>query len=91
IIAGLSSITHGTVLMNGFPITGPGADRGMVFQNYALMPWMSVQENIAFAIETVYPEMPERQRKRVVKEHIELVGLTGAEKKHPHELSGGMQ
>lgn len=91
IIAGLSSTTHGTVLMNGFPIRGPGADRGMVFQNYALMPWMSVEENIAFALETVSPEMPERQRKRVVKEHIELVGLTGAETKHPHELSGGMQ
>jgi nitrate/nitrite transport system ATP-binding protein len=91
IIAGLSSASSGQVLMNGFPITEPGPDRGMVFQNYALMPWMSVEENLAFAIETVAPKMPKRQQQRLVKEHIELVGLTGAEKKHPHELSGGMQ
>lgn len=90
-IAGLSSATTGAVLMNGFPITGPGPDRGVVFQNYALMPWMSVEENIAFAIETVSPNMPKRQQQRVVKENIQLVGLTGAEKKRPHELSGGMQ
>mgnify|MGYP006423458275 CR=1 FL=1 len=91
IIAGLSSPSSGTVLMNGFPVTAPGSDRGMVFQNYALMPWMSVEENIMFAVETVSPTMPKRQQQRVVKEHIQLVGLTGAEKKHPHELSGGMQ
>jgi len=62
-----------------------------VFQNYALMPWMTVEENIHFAVETVYPKLSKREIGRVVKEHIQLVGLVGAEKKHPHEISGGMR
>jgi nitrate/nitrite transport system ATP-binding protein len=90
-IAGLSPITSGEIRFNGHPITGPGPDRGMVFQNYALMPWMTVEGNLKFAIETVYPNMSPIEMKRVIKEHIQLVGLTGAEKKHPHELSGGMR
>lgn len=91
IIAGLSEATSGSVLMNGMPITQPGPDRGMVFQNYALMPWMTVEENIRFAIATVYPKMSPTNQNRIIKEHIQLVGLTGAERKHPHELSGGMR
>ncbi|NEQ09023.1 MAG: ABC transporter ATP-binding protein [Moorea sp. SIO1G6] len=91
IIAGLSSATSGEVIINGQLVTQPGPDRGMVFQNYALMPWMTVEGNIRFAVETVYPKMSARQQKRVIKENIQLVGLTGAETKHPHELSGGMR
>ncbi len=91
IIAGLSSATSGEVIINGQLVTQPGPDRGMVFQNYALMPWMTVEGNIRFAVETVYPKMSTREQKRVIKENIQLVGLTGAEKKHPHELSGGMR
>ena len=91
IIAGLNPATSGSVTLYGQPITGPGPDRGMVFQNYALMPWMTVEANIRFALETVYPKMSASQRKNIVREHIQLVGLTGAEKKHPHELSGGMR
>ncbi|MBP0009877.1 MULTISPECIES: ABC transporter ATP-binding protein [Roseofilum] len=91
LIAGLSTITSGEILLNGSPIQGPGPDRGMVFQNYALMPWMTVEENIHFAVETVYPKLSKREIGRVVKEHIQLVGLVGAEKKHPHEISGGMR
>ncbi len=90
-IAGLSDITEGEILLNNQPIQGPGPDRGMVFQNYALMPWMSVEENIRFAVETVYPKLPAKQMTRRIKENIQLVGLTGAERKHPHELSGGMR
>ncbi|MGD1932604.1 MAG: ABC transporter ATP-binding protein [Leptolyngbyaceae cyanobacterium] len=90
-IAGLSEVTAGEILFNNNPITGPGPDRGMVFQNYALMPWMSVEENIRFAVETVYPKWSDKQKNRAITEHIQLVGLTGAEKKHPHELSGGMR
>jgi nitrate/nitrite transport system ATP-binding protein len=60
-IAGLSDMTQGEILLNGHPIQGPGPDRGMVFQNYALMPWMTVEENIRFAVETVYPQcLPSR-------------------------------
>jgi nitrate/nitrite transport system ATP-binding protein len=91
IIAGLSFATKGSVMMNKEPIQGPGPDRGMVFQNYALMPWMTVQENIRFAVETVYPKMSVTQQNRIVKEHLQLVGLEGAAHKHPHELSGGMR
>ncbi|WP_240518789.1 ABC transporter ATP-binding protein [Leptolyngbya sp. BC1307] len=90
-IAGLSDISEGEILLNNHPIQGPGPDRGMVFQNYALMPWMSVEENIRFAVETVYPKLPAKQMTRRIKENIQLVGLTGAERKHPHELSGGMR
>ena len=91
IIAGLSFPTKGSIMMNKEPIRGPGPDRGMVFQNYALMPWMTVQENIRFAVETVYPKMSMTQQNRIVKEHLQLVGLEGAARKHPHELSGGMR
>lgn len=91
IIAGLSTASGGEVLINGQIVDKPGPDRGMVFQNYALMPWMTVEGNIKFAVETVFPKMPVIQQQRVIKENIQLVGLTGAEKKHPHELSGGMR
>ena len=91
IIAGLSSATSGEVTINGQIIDKPGPDRGMVFQSYALMPWMTVEGNIKFAVETVYPKMSEKQQKRIVKENIQLVGLEGAENKRPHELSGGMR
>lgn len=90
-IAGLMPISGGDILFNGMPITGPGPDRGMVFQNYALMPWMTVEENIRFAVETVDPKISTKRRDRILKEYIQLVGLTGAESKHPHELSGGMR
>lgn len=91
IIAGLSSATSGEVKINGQVVTKPGADRGMVFQSYALMPWMTVEDNIKFAVETVFPKMSVKQQKRIIKENIQLVGLTGAERKRPHELSGGMR
>jgi nitrate/nitrite transport system ATP-binding protein len=90
-IAGLSSISEGDILLNGAPITGPGPDRGMVFQSYALMPWMTVEENLRFAVETVDPTLSTKGANRIIKEYIQLVGLTGAERKHPHELSGGMR
>jgi len=91
IIAGLSQPTTGTVEIGGMPISGPGPDRGVVFQNYALMPWMTVMDNIRFAIETVNPKLSATRQKAIAQEYIELVGLRGAEHRHPHELSGGMK
>jgi nitrate/nitrite transport system ATP-binding protein len=91
IIAGLSAPTTGTVAIGGVPVVGPGPDRGVVFQNYALMPWMTVLENVRFAIETVNPKLPLSRQKTIAQDYIELVGLQGAEQKHPHELSGGMK
>lgn len=91
VIAGLTRPTSGSVFIDEQEVTGPGPDRGMVFQNYALMPWLTVTENLHFALETVYPHMPKPERTSLVHEYIDLVGLRGAEKKHPHELSGGMK
>ena len=91
LLAGLTSPSSGAILINGEEVHAPGPDRGVVFQNYALMPWLTVAENLHFAIETVYPKMSLADRKSRVYEYIELVGLKGAEKKHPHELSGGMK
>ncbi|MBD2256689.1 ABC transporter ATP-binding protein [Pseudanabaena sp. FACHB-2040] len=91
IIAGLSQPTTGAVAIGGNLITGPGPDRGVVFQNYALMPWMTVAENIRFAIETVNPKLSTARQNAIAQEYIDLVGLTGAESRHPHELSGGMK
>ncbi|MBD0269872.1 MAG: ATP-binding cassette domain-containing protein, partial [Cyanobacteria bacterium Co-bin8] len=91
IIAGLSQPTTGAVAIGGNLVTGPGPDRGVVFQNYALMPWMTVAENIRFAIETVNPKLSTARQNAIAQEYIDLVGLTGAESRHPHELSGGMK
>jgi nitrate/nitrite transport system ATP-binding protein len=91
IIAGLSQPTTGVVNINGRVVSAPGPDRGVVFQNYALMPWMTVAENIQFAIETVHPSMAIAQQKSIVQDYIDLVGFSGAAAKHPHELSGGMK
>ncbi|MEM8603025.1 MAG: ABC transporter ATP-binding protein [Cyanobacteria bacterium P01_H01_bin.121] len=91
IIAGLSPATEGEILIDSQPIAGPGPDRGMVFQSYALMPWMTVEENIHFAVETVFPKLSQREQHRIVQENLQLVGLEGAAKKHPHEISGGMK
>ncbi len=91
IIAGLDQPTTGEVIINGHVVTRPGPDRGIVFQNYSLMPWMTVEGNIRFAVETVHPHMSKPDMANVVQTHIDLVGLRGAEKKHPHELSGGMK
>lgn len=90
-IAGLTPVTSGEITIGGRPIDGPGPDRGMVFQNYALMPWMTVEENIRFAVKTVFPKLPPNRLSLLIQEKISLVGLVGAEKKHPHELSGGMR
>lgn len=91
IIAGLSVPTQGTLLLNDEPIRGPGADRGIVFQNYALMPWMTVEGNVRFAVETVNPKLSAGQQREIVRNALELVNLTGAARKHPHEISGGMK
>jgi len=91
VIAGLVQPSAGSVIINGNKVTAPGADRGIVFQNYSLMPWMTVAENIRFAIETVYPRMSVKEQNQIIQEYIDLVGLRGTEKRHPHELSGGMK
>ena len=90
-IAGLDRATAGGVILEGRQITEPGPDRMVVFQNYSLLPWLSVEENIALAVDEVYRNKPKSERKSIVEHHIELVGLQAATKKRPSELSGGMK
>jgi NitT/TauT family transport system ATP-binding protein len=89
ILAGLEEATSGEVLVDGKPVTGPGRDRGMVFQGYTLFPWLTVERNVAFGL-----EMGGTSRHTALGEAgewIDLVGLKGFEDKYPHQLSGGMR
>jgi nitrate/nitrite transport system ATP-binding protein len=72
-------------------MTGPGPDRGLVFQNYSLLPWLTVFENVRLAVDQVFPEKSEAEREAHTIEFIKLVNLTPARDKRPHELSGGMR
>ncbi|MFJ4777449.1 ABC transporter ATP-binding protein [Streptomyces sp. NPDC088762] len=89
LLGGLSAPTAGRILLDGKPVTGPGLDRGIVFQQYALLPWRTAQGNVEFGLEAT--GVPRRQRAARAREFLELVGLTGFEDRHPHQLSGGMR
>lgn len=89
IIAGLLRPTAGETLINGQPVEGPGLERGMVFQNSALFPWLTAIENIEFGPRNL--GVSKTERRALAQELIELVRLSGFEKKFPRELSGGMQ
>ncbi len=91
ILAGLESASEGAVIMDGREISGPGLDRGVVFQGHALLPWLTVRENIAFAIRSRYPDMGKTEIEQRVQHYIDLVGLSHALDKKPSELSGGMK
>ncbi|NJM99114.1 MAG: ABC transporter substrate-binding protein [Phormidesmis sp. RL_2_1] len=90
-IAGLSLPSEGIVTLEGQRIKEPGPDRMVVFQNYSLLPWRTVRENIALAVNTVMQGRPQSERRSVVQEHINLVGLSPAADKYPAMLSGGMK
>lgn len=89
IVAGFEQASAGTVRVNGKPVAGPGADRGMVFQDYALFPWMTVIENVTFGLRI--KKLPQEECERIAREYIALVGLAGFEHRFPHQLSGGMR
>jgi NitT/TauT family transport system ATP-binding protein/sulfonate transport system ATP-binding protein len=89
IVAGLDRPSTGRILLDGKAVTGPGADRGMVFQSYTLFPWLTVAQNIAFGLDE--RGVPRRTRDRIVAEYVDKVGLAGFENHHPKQLSGGMQ
>ncbi|BDA67142.1 Nitrate transport ATP-binding subunits C and D [Rivularia sp. IAM M-261] len=90
-ISGFNTPTEGVVLLQDTPITEPGPDRMMVFQNYCLLPWLSVFENVYLAVDAVFPEKIEAEKRAIVKEHLALVGLTEAAEKRPSQISGGMK
>lgn len=89
IIAGLVDPSGGQILLNGKKIEGPGSDRGMVFQEFALFPWRTVRKNIEFGLEV--KNVSKEERHAISHKYIELVGLSGFENSHPYELSGGMK
>ncbi|MFM7753373.1 MAG: nitrate ABC transporter ATP-binding protein [Cyanobium sp.] len=91
LLAGLSQPSEGGILMNGRQITDPGPDRMVVFQNYSLLPWQTVRQNIALAVNHVFPTKPATERSAIVEHHIAMVGLKAAAEKYPRELSGGMK
>ena len=86
---GLLNPTSGTVYVNGSPVHGPDRDRAMVFQDFALMPWQTVYQNVAFGLRM--EGKPDREIRERVMHYIQLVGLEGFEQKYPHQLSGGMK
>lgn len=88
-IAGLDRPTSGEVQVNGRAVTGPGRDRGMVFQKYTSFPWLTVADNIAYGLELSGTPAPEREK--IVAHLVKGIGLSGFEKAYPETLSGGMQ
>ena len=89
IVAGLEQATSGEAVLEGEPITGPGADRGMVFQSYTLFPWLTVRKNVEFGLRL--KGVPGAERAQTARKYIDLVGLAEFENALPKELSGGMK
>ncbi|ACK71916.1 nitrate ABC transporter, ATPase subunits C and D [Gloeothece citriformis PCC 7424] len=90
-VSGFNQPTTGQVRLCDQPITEPGPDRMMVFQNYCLLPWKTAFDNVYLAVHSVFPHKTKAEKIALVKEHLELVGLTEAAHKKPHQLSGGMK
>jgi nitrate/nitrite transport system ATP-binding protein len=91
LMAGLAAPDGGEVLLRGKPIRGPGPDRGVVFQNYSLLPWLSVRGNVALAVDCVHRTLSPRERAALIERFVAMVSLTPALEKKPGELSGGMR
>jgi len=91
VLAGLDTASGGHVFMDGREVAGPSLERGVVFQSHALMPWLTVRRNIAFAVQSRWPEWPAAKVDEQVRRFVSLVGLDGAIDKKPSQLSGGMK
>jgi len=91
LLSGLALPDRGTVTSNGVPVKGPSSERALVFQNYSLLPWLTVSENIALAVDQIFPQWDRARRRAHVERYIEMVNLTPAREKRPRELSGGMR
>jgi nitrate/nitrite transport system ATP-binding protein len=91
IVAGLARPSGGTVTLDGKPVVGPGPDRAIVFQNYSLLPWLTVYDNVALAVDELFPSWTAARRRAHTLKYVEMVNLTPALRKRPAELSGGMR
>jgi len=91
LIAGLIKPDKGEVLMRGKPVTGAGPDRGIVFQSYSLLPWLTVRENVGLGVDTVHGKLSSDEREKKIRFYVEMVNLSPAIDKRPSELSGGMR
>ena len=91
LIAGLIEADEGEILLEGRPIRGPGPERGIVFQNYSLLPWMTVFENVYLAVDAVGPDFTTKEKRERTDHYIKLVNLSHAAGKRPRELSGSMR
>jgi NitT/TauT family transport system ATP-binding protein len=89
LLSGLALPSSGTILVDCKPVAGPGPDRGIVFQQYALFPWRTALGNVEFGLETLH--LPRKQRAERARHFLSLVGLAGFEDRYPHQLSGGMK
>ena len=89
LLSGLALPSAGTILVDGAPVVGPGTDRGIVFQQYALCPWPTALGNVEFGLEAL--RLPRKQRTERARHYLSLVGLAGFEDRYPHQLSGGMK
>ena len=90
-VSGFNSPTDGQVHLKGKPITGPGPDRMVVFQNYSLLPWLTAFENVYLAVDAVYPKKMEAEKRAIARDNLAVVGLADAMEKKPPQLSGGMR
>jgi bicarbonate transport system ATP-binding protein len=90
-VSGFSKPTSGTVKLKGKSIERPGPDRMVVFQGYALLPWLTVYDNVYLAVNAVYPDKPKGEKDKIVKDHLKMVGLMEAVDKTPPQISGGMR
>lgn len=91
LISGLIMPDEGEVLFKGEPVTGPSHERGVIFQNYSLLPWLNVGNNVGMAVKEAFKKMTRRDRKKRVEDYVEMVNLSPAINKLPKELSGGMR
>ncbi|WP_051692688.1 ABC transporter ATP-binding protein [Thioclava pacifica] len=91
LMAGLEMPSRGEVRFKGKRIAGPGPERGVIFQNYSLMPWLTVDANVGLAVETIFPNLSKKERQEKVDHYVQMVGLAHAKARRPAELSGGMR